>query len=148
MDGAPVPVGGPKQRALLALLLLRANRVVPRKDLIEELFVGQSVNSADHALRNHVSRLRKVLGPVSIDAPRPMARAPGYLLRVEPGELDLERFELLVAEGREALAAGDAAVAAESLRAAPKRSGADSRSPTSSSRRSHRSTWKCWRNCG
>ena len=118
VDGAPVPVGGPKQRALLALLLLRANRVVPRKDLIEELFVGQSSNSADHALRNHVSRLRKVLGPVSIDAPRLMARAPGYLLRVEPGELDLERFELLVAEGREALAAGDAAVAAESLRAA------------------------------
>ena len=118
VDGAPVPVGGPKQRALLALLLLRANRVVPRKDLIEELFVGQSVNSADHALRNHVSRLRKVLGPVSIDAPRLMARAPGYLLRVEPGELDLERFELLVAEGREALAAGDAAGAAESLRAA------------------------------
>ena len=118
VDGAPVPVGGPKQRALLALLLLSANRVVPRKDLIEELFVGQSVNSADHALRNHVSRLRKVLGPVAMDAPRLVARAPGYLLRVEPGELDLERFEWLVVEGREALAAGDAAGAAESLRAA------------------------------
>ena len=118
VDGAPVPIGGPKQRALLALLLLSANRVVPRKDLIEELFVGQSLNSADHALRNHVSRLRGVLGPVAMDAPRLVARAPGYLLRVEPGELDLERFELLVAEGREALAAGDAAAAAESLRAA------------------------------
>jgi len=63
-----------------------------------------------------------VLGPVTADAPRLVARAPGYLLRVEPGELDLERFEWLVAEGREALAAGaaagDAAAAAESLRAA------------------------------
>ncbi len=118
VDGVAVPIGGPKQRALLALLLLSANRVVSRKDLIEELFAGQSINSADHALRNHVSRLRKVLGPVTADAPRLVARAPGYLLRVEPGELDLERFEWLVAEGREALAAGDAAAAAESLRAA------------------------------
>ena len=118
VDGVAVPIGGPKQRALLALLLLSANRVVPRKDLIEELFVGQSVHSADHALRNHVSRLRKVLGPVAMDAPRLVARAPGYLLRVEPGELDLERFEWLVVEGHEALAAGDAAGAAESLRAA------------------------------
>ena len=80
-----------------------ANRVVPRKDLIEELFVGQSVNSADHALRNHVSRLREGARPVANDAPRLVARAPGYLW-VEPGELDLERFEWLVAEGREALA--------------------------------------------
>ena len=118
VDGVAVPIGGPKQRALLALLLLSANRVVSRKDLTEELFAGQSINSADHALRNHVSRLRKVLGPVTADAPRLVARAPGYLLRVEPGELDLERFEWLVAEGREALAAGDASGAAESLRAA------------------------------
>ena len=62
VDGAAVPVGGPKQRALLALLLLSANRVVSRERLIGELFAEQSVNSADHALRNHVSRLRKVLG--------------------------------------------------------------------------------------
>ena len=61
VDGNPVPVGGPKQRALLALLLLSANRVVSRERLIEELFVGQSAASADHALRNQVSRLRKVL---------------------------------------------------------------------------------------
>ena len=61
VDGVPIAVGGPKQRALLALLLLSANRVVPRERLIDELFADQSVNSADHALRNHVSRLRKVL---------------------------------------------------------------------------------------
>ena len=104
----PSPIGGPKQRALLALLLLSANRVVSRERLIGELFAEQSVNSADHALRNHVSRLRKVLARRPRDEPRLVARAPGYLLRVEPGELDLENFERLVAQGREALAGGDA----------------------------------------
>src|SRR5216683_5415537 len=117
VDGVSVPVGGPKQRALLAMLLFSANRVVSRERLIGELFPDQNVDSADHALRNHVSRLRKVLSPVGADEPRLAARPPGYLLRVEPGELDLERFERLVADGREALAADDAAAAAASLRA-------------------------------
>ena len=115
VDGAPVPIGGPKQRALLALLLLSANRVVARERLIAELFADQSVNSADHALRNHVSRLRKALND---DSPRIAARAPGYLLRVEPGELDFEEFERLLAGGREALAAGDPVFAAAQLRRA------------------------------
>ena len=115
VDGAPVPIGGPKQRALLALLLLSANRVVARERLIAELFADQSLNSADHALRNHVSRLRKALND---DSPRIAARAPGYLLRVEPGELDFEEFERLLAGGREALAAGDAVFAAAELRRA------------------------------
>src|SRR6185312_6149271 len=75
-------------------------------------------NSADHALRNHVSRLRKVLGAAATTEPRLVARPPGYLLRVESGELDLERFEQLVSEGREALGAGDATAAAEALRRA------------------------------
>ena len=118
VDGAPIRLGGPKQRALLALLLLSANRVVSRDRLTDELFADQSVESADHALRNHVSRLRKVLSPVATDEPRLVARAPGYLLRVEPGELDLEHFERLVAAGRGSLAAGEPAAAADSLRAA------------------------------
>jgi len=118
VDGARVPIGGPKQRALLALLLLSANRVVSRDRLVDELFPGQSVESADHALRNHVSRLRKVFAAASADAPRLVARAPGYLLRVEPGELDLEQFERLAAAARGARAAGDPAAAVESLRAA------------------------------
>src|SRR5947209_2918100 len=118
VDGVSVPIGGPKQRALLAMLLMSANRVVSRERLTGELFPAQDVESADHALRNHVSRLRKVLRPVATDEPRLVARPPGYLLRVEPGELDLENFERLAAEGREALAAGDAAAAAAALRAA------------------------------
>ena len=118
VDGSPVALGGPKQRALLALLLLNANRVVSRDRLVAELFPEQSVNSADHALRNHVSRLRRVFVPVGIDEPRIAARAPGYLLRVEPGELDLERFEQLVSEGHEALGAGRTEAAAGLLRSA------------------------------
>jgi WD40 repeat protein/DNA-binding SARP family transcriptional activator len=118
IGGEAVPIGGPKQRALLALLLLSANRVVSRERLVEELFAEQSINSADHALRNQVSRLRKVLAPTSLDEPRLVARPPGYLLRVDPGELDLEQFEQLLAEGREALGEGDAAHAADTLRRA------------------------------
>jgi WD40 repeat protein/DNA-binding SARP family transcriptional activator/energy-coupling factor transporter ATP-binding protein EcfA2 len=117
-DEEPLQVGGPKQRALLALLLLSANRVVPRDRLLAELFVELNSNSADHALRNQVSRLRKVLSAAGAEPARLVARAPGYLLRVEPGELDLDEFERLVADGREALAAGDPASAARSLRAA------------------------------
>ena len=118
IGGRAVAAGGPKQRALLALLLLSANRVVARERLIGELLAEQSVNSADHALRNHVSRLRKVLGAAGAVEPRLVARTPGYLLRVEPGELDLERFERLVGAGREALAGGDPAGAAQSFRVA------------------------------
>jgi WD40 repeat protein/DNA-binding SARP family transcriptional activator len=118
VDGTPIALGGPKQRALLALLLLNANRVVSRDRLVAELFPEQSVNSADHALRNHVSRLRKVFAAVGSDEPRLAARTPGYLLRVEPGELDLERFEQLVSEGHEALGAGRVAAAAALLRSA------------------------------
>ena len=76
------------------------------------------MTSADHALRNHVSRLRKALAPAASGEPRLVARAPGYLLRVEPGELDLERFERLAAAGRESFAAGDTVAAAEALSAA------------------------------
>lgn len=118
VDGVSLPIGGPKQRALLAMLLMSANRVVSRERLIGELFPAQDVESADHALRNHVSRLRKVLRPVATDEPRLVARPPGYLLRVEPGELDLDTFERQVADAREALADADPDTAAESLRAA------------------------------
>jgi WD40 repeat protein/DNA-binding SARP family transcriptional activator/energy-coupling factor transporter ATP-binding protein EcfA2 len=117
-DEDPLQIGGPKQRALLALLLLSANRVVPRESLLAELFYELSPDSADHALRNQVSRLRKVLAAAGAEPPRLVARPPGYLLRVEPGELDLEQFEGLVADGREALANADPAAAARSLRGA------------------------------
>ena len=115
IDGVSVRVGGPKQRALLALLLLSANRVVSRDRLIGELQGDQSAE-ADHVLRVQIWRLRKTLAPHGAEEPRLAARPPGYLLRVEPGELDLDLFEQQVAAGRAALAEGDPARAASLLR--------------------------------
>ena len=86
-------LGGSKQRALLALLLLHANRVVSRDRLIDELWDGSPPETASTALQVHVSQLRKALGRDAI-----VTQAPGYLVTVEPGALDSERFELLVEE--------------------------------------------------
>jgi DNA-binding SARP family transcriptional activator len=110
-DGGQVALGGPKPRALLALLLLHANEVVPADRLIDELWGEELPERAAAALRIHVSRLRKALarGVVTF-------RAPGYLIRVEPDGLDLYRFERLVEEGRGLLARDLAAHASERLR--------------------------------
>ena len=109
--GAELALGGRKPRALLALLLLHANEVVPSERLIDELWGEDSADGAGAALRVNVSRLRKVLPPDVL-----ATRTPGYLLRVEPNSLDLQRFERLVEEGRHALARGHAADAGERLR--------------------------------
>jgi DNA-binding SARP family transcriptional activator len=94
-DGHTVDVGAAKQRALLAVLLLNANRVVSRDELIEALWGERAPGTAQKALGVYVSQLRKALGRERI-----RTRAPGYELRLEPGELDTERFEELVSEGR------------------------------------------------
>jgi YVTN family beta-propeller protein len=96
-----------RQRSLLALLLLNANRVVSREHLIDELSGDGAGPASDHALRVQASRLRQALRVNGADSEsRLVARAPGYVLRVEPGELDLDRFEQLVADGRRALNGG------------------------------------------
>jgi DNA-binding SARP family transcriptional activator len=117
-DDELLSLGGPRQRALLALLLLNANRVVARDRLIDELGGGRAGEAADHTLSVQVSRLRKALDPRGHGDPRLVTRPPGYLLQVEPGELDLHRFEELCAEGRQALEHGDARLAAAKLREA------------------------------
>lgn len=107
--GRPLGLGGVKQRALLAVLLLQAGRVVSADRLIEDLWGEQPPATATSALWVHVTRLRKALNPGGAGGTAGsvlVTRAPGYLLRVEPGELDLERFDRLVAEGRQALANG------------------------------------------
>jgi ABC-type transport system substrate-binding protein/DNA-binding SARP family transcriptional activator/streptogramin lyase len=103
MDGIAVAIGGARQRALLAMLLLSANRVVSRDRLIDELLDGAPADRADRMLRVQVSRLRRVLDAADSEQPRLIARAPGYVLRVEAGELDLETFEALLADGHGAL---------------------------------------------
>jgi predicted ATPase/DNA-binding SARP family transcriptional activator len=117
--GVLLSVGGVRQRALLALLLLSANRVVSRERLIDELSGDGRGPASDHALRVQASRLRKALRADGADSePRLVARAPGYVLRVEPGELDLHRFEQLAADGRRALKESDRQRAVELLRKA------------------------------
>src|SRR5215203_3173077 len=97
-----LPLAGAKQRALLALLLLHANRVLSRDRLIDELWGDQPPATSVQSLQVYVSRLRKLLPPDTL-----LTRPPGYLLEIAPDELDLRRFEQLLAEGHEALAQGD-----------------------------------------
>ena len=113
-DGSEVVLGSGKQRALLALLLLHANEAISTDSLIDQLWGETRSTSAVKVLQNYVSKLRRLLGDGVL-----ITRAHGYELRVEPGELDLDRFNDLVAEGRRALADDDpgraAAVLADAL---------------------------------
>src|SRR6266516_5999495 len=94
-EGRELPLGGAQQRALLALLLLDPNRVVSRDRLIDELWHTDPPETAPTALQVYVSQLRKALGRDLI-----LTQPPGYLIRVRDGELDLHRFERLVATAR------------------------------------------------
>jgi DNA-binding SARP family transcriptional activator len=90
-DGRPVALGGPQQRGLLALLLLDANRVVSRERLVSDLWGENPPATARSLLHGCVAGLRRAL-PDSPDGQRLVTRSPGYLLRVVPGELDVDRF--------------------------------------------------------
>src|SRR4051794_2977180 len=109
----PLPLGGAKQRALLALLLLNANHVVSRERLIDELWGEDPPETAVTSVQVYVSRLRKLLPDGSL-----VTRPPGYVLEVEPEYVDLLRFERLVKDGRASLAAGDPIHAADTIREA------------------------------
>src|SRR3954447_15130802 len=89
----PLALGGPKQRALLAVLLLHANDVVAVERLVDELWGESPPATVAKSVQGYVSPLRRELGEARL-----RARAPGYTLRVEPGELDAARFEALAAE--------------------------------------------------
>jgi len=107
-------LGGPKQRALLALLLLHVNEVVSRDRLIDGLWGESSPPSAGHRLETQISRLRKTL---VLDG-RLATRLGGYVLEVDPMRIDAYRFERLLEEGRRQGAAGRASAAADTLREA------------------------------
>jgi DNA-binding SARP family transcriptional activator/class 3 adenylate cyclase len=106
-------LGGPRQRALLAVLLLRANELVPTARLVDELWGERPPPTAVKTVQVYVSQLRKVLGEKAIET-----RAAGYLLRVDPGALDARRFEQLLERGRQLQADGAAEEAAGVLREA------------------------------
>ncbi|MDX6486140.1 MAG: hypothetical protein QOF43_1293 [Gaiellaceae bacterium] len=93
----PLPLGGQKQRALLALLLLNANRVVARDRLVDELWGESPPETAVASVQTYVSRLRKLLPNGEL-----VTRPPGYQLDIEPTKIDLTEFERLVSEARSA----------------------------------------------
>jgi predicted ATPase/DNA-binding SARP family transcriptional activator len=112
--GREVALGGPRRRAVLALLLVAAGRVVPAERLAEEVWGGSPPPGAAGTLRAHVSRLRKLLRP---DAAL-LTQGGGYALAAEPGQLDADRFERLLGAGRDALDRGEAAAGASRFREA------------------------------
>jgi DNA-binding SARP family transcriptional activator len=116
----PLRLGSIKHRMLLAKLLLHPNQVVSTEELIVAVWGEEPPPTVKQSLQNHVAALRKAIeagngaGP-----PRTLVtRDPGYLLRVDPERLDLHRFQRLDREGRQALAGGDPARAADLLRQA------------------------------
>jgi len=111
-DG-PLPLGGPNQRALLALLILHANEAVRRELLIDEIWGESPPRTAHVSLNGYVSKLRKLLTNGSGAAVE--TRPEGYSLRVEPEQLDIIRFERLVGGARESKAQGRLADAHEEL---------------------------------
>ena len=108
-DGRSLPLGGAKQRALLAILLTQANQVIAADRLIELIWPGEPPDTAAHSLQVYVSELRKVLEPKHrAGAPHAVliSQAPGYLIRVEGDGLDLNRFQRLVDKGKQSISNG------------------------------------------
>ncbi len=117
-EGSEVlPVRAAKERALLLLLILHANEVVSAERLIDELWGERPPESAANVLQTYVSHLRRLLEPGTRPSENGLivTRSPGYLLRLAPGQLDLHRFETLVAEAR---SSADPAAALAKLREA------------------------------
>ena len=106
-ETGPLLLGGQKQRAVLALLLLEPGRVIGVDRLIDALWGEQPPRTATTSLQNFISQLRKTLGPDVLET-----KSPGYRLRVRPGELDIDRFRVLVESAR----AAEPHVRAEKLR--------------------------------
>ncbi|MFN8234167.1 MAG: BTAD domain-containing putative transcriptional regulator [Actinomycetota bacterium] len=104
-----LPLGGPKQRAVVAHLILRSGHAVPAEQLIDELWGEEPPETARNTLQTYVYRLRKVLGEERVES-----RGGAYVLNVEPAEIDAVRFEELVRSGR-ARVAEDPAGALERL---------------------------------
>jgi DNA-binding SARP family transcriptional activator/ABC-type branched-subunit amino acid transport system substrate-binding protein len=112
----PVPLPPGRARAVLALLLVHANEVVPSERIVEELWNGDAPPSAGKIVQNSVSSLRRALD-TNGDQPL-VTQGPGYVLRVAPGSRDVDAFLALLDEGRRNLRNGDAAAAADRLREA------------------------------
>ncbi|MCI3277215.1 ABC transporter substrate-binding protein [Streptomyces cylindrosporus] len=119
--GSALPLGGPRQRAVLALLLIEANRVVTLDRLVDEIWGDDPPDGAVTSLQTYVFHLRRILEP---DRARGAAaevlvtQGRGYVLRTDPAATDAGRFEAAVRKGREELDAGRCAEAGRTLRGA------------------------------
>jgi class 3 adenylate cyclase/DNA-binding SARP family transcriptional activator len=110
-NGEELPLGGVKRRAVLGLLLTRANELIPTGTLVDELWGEQPPATAVKAVQVHISQLRKIIGPGVLQT-----RPAGYLLEVERSALDAFQFEDLLAQGRRLRAEGDVEGAVRALR--------------------------------
>src|SRR3954447_9809271 len=98
-------LGGPRQRAVLAVLAVHANEVVPIDRLSDDVWSGQPPRSAVGTLQRYISHLRRALDglPAAIET-----RGPGYVLTVDPEQIDVRRFERLIDEARALLSSSPA----------------------------------------
>lgn len=117
-NGRSLPLGGPKQRAVLAMLLLDANRIVSMERLIEGLWGEMAAAGSQATLQVYVSALRKILEPIKGEHRVLVGRRPGYVLNVDPDSVDVQQFDRLVTAGRRDLADERHESAAQKLRAA------------------------------
>ena len=114
---AVAELGPPKQRALLAILLLHAGQIVPIDRLIDLLWGENPPRTAGHSIQIYISDLRKSIG--ALDGRRVLAtRPPGYQLDADPASIDAREFERLVEEGTRRLRSGDRDGGAQDIRAA------------------------------
>src|SRR5262245_23820221 len=111
------PIGGPRQRRLLAMLLIHRNTVVSVDRLAEAVFAGEPTPAASTTLRSYVARLRRVVDDEGSPS-RVSTQSPGYRLAVDDTELDVARFDAHLAEARNRLAGEDGPGAADEARAA------------------------------
>lgn len=119
VDGRPAPLGTPKQRAVLALLLINRNRVVPRDSIVDAIWADTAQADATHNLHVYVANLRKIFGSSGVDPRTVLVSArPGYRLDVPESSCDIGRFATERAAGLEAAAAGRFAQAGDRLAAA------------------------------
>ena len=116
-NGEQVSIGGPRQRRLLAMLLIHRDAVVSVDRLADAVFAGEPTPAASTTLRSYVARIRKV---IESDGSRSnvVTQAPGYVLRVPSDAFDVARFEGMVSDARSRLARDDASGARSVLREA------------------------------
>jgi DNA-binding SARP family transcriptional activator len=115
-DGRPLPIGGAKERAILALLLVHANELVARERILDEIWGADAGEAATKSLRVRMSELRKALEGGAGAGELLERRRTGYVLHVDPMRFDVHRFERLVERGALALAQGSPEAASGALR--------------------------------